>query len=72
MLFARQPCWTAHLPLLADNCSMAMTALAGPNSDLALSRPQIGIDRLPVRRSSGEPKEAMNCKSCRKRKVDLS
>ncbi|KAI5202378.1 hypothetical protein E4T39_04827 [Aureobasidium subglaciale] len=34
-----------------------------------MSRPQIGIDRLPVRRSSHEPKEAMNCKSCRKRKV---
>ncbi|GAB7348228.1 hypothetical protein MBLNU459_g6224t1 [Dothideomycetes sp. NU459] len=34
-----------------------------------LSRPQIGIDRLPVRRLSNEPKEAMNCKSCRKRKI---
>ncbi|KAG9728012.1 hypothetical protein KCU75_g19787, partial [Aureobasidium melanogenum] len=34
-----------------------------------MSRPQIGIDRLPVRRSSNEPKEAMNCKSCRKRKI---
>ncbi|KAI4851282.1 hypothetical protein E4T44_02227 [Aureobasidium sp. EXF-8845] len=37
-----------------------------------MSRPQIGIDRLPVRRSSNEPKEAMNCKSCRKRKVCLT
>ncbi|KXL43625.1 MAG: hypothetical protein FE78DRAFT_151927 [Acidomyces sp. 'richmondensis'] len=34
-----------------------------------MSRPQIGIDRLPVRRPSNEPKEAMNCKSCRKRKI---
>ncbi|KAI7010404.1 hypothetical protein KC362_g16945, partial [Hortaea werneckii] len=35
-----------------------------------MSRPQIGIDRLPVRRPSmNEPKEAMNCKSCRKRKA---
>ncbi|GAB7361535.1 hypothetical protein MBLNU230_g1589t1 [Neophaeotheca triangularis] len=35
-----------------------------------MSRPQIGIDRLPVRRlSNNEPKEAMNCKSCRKRKI---
>lgn len=34
-----------------------------------MSRPQVGIDRLPVRRMSNEPKEAMNCKSCRKRKV---
>jgi hypothetical protein len=35
----------------------------------AMSRPQIGIDRLPARRVSNEPREAMNCKSCRKRKV---
>jgi Fungal specific transcription factor domain len=34
-----------------------------------MSRPQIGIDRLPARRLSNEPREAMNCKSCRKRKV---
>ncbi|KAF2770074.1 hypothetical protein EJ03DRAFT_311085 [Teratosphaeria nubilosa] len=35
-----------------------------------MSRPQIGIDRLPVQRpSANEPKEAMNCKSCRKRKI---
>ena len=32
-------------------------------------RPQIGIERLQARRASNEPKEAMNCKSCRKRKV---
>ncbi|KAF2690826.1 hypothetical protein K458DRAFT_412174 [Lentithecium fluviatile CBS 122367] len=35
----------------------------------AMSRPQIGIDRLPTRRASTEPREAMNCKSCRKRKI---
>jgi hypothetical protein len=35
-----------------------------------MSRPQIGIDRLPARRMTSEPREAMNCKSCRKRKVD--
>ena len=47
---------------------MAATAVAGHYE--AMSRPQIGIDRLPVRRASmNEPKEAMNCKSCRKRKV---
>ncbi|KAK8158795.1 fungal-specific transcription factor domain-containing protein [Phyllosticta citrichinensis] len=33
------------------------------------TRPQVGIDRLPQRRVSNEPREAMNCKSCRKRKV---
>jgi len=44
--------------------------MAGSSDHFAImSRPQIGIDRLPVRRASNEPKEAMNCKSCRKRKV---
>ncbi|KAK7532275.1 fungal-specific transcription factor domain-containing protein [Phyllosticta citribraziliensis] len=33
------------------------------------TRPQVGIDRLPQRRVSNEPREAMNCKSCRKRKI---
>jgi len=42
---------------------MASSATAGP---ITMSRP---IERLPVRRLSNEPKEAMNCKSCRKRKV---
>ncbi|KAF2002725.1 hypothetical protein P154DRAFT_136521 [Amniculicola lignicola CBS 123094] len=32
-------------------------------------RPQVGIDRLPTRRLSNEPRESMNCKSCRKRKI---
>lgn len=34
-----------------------------------MSRPQVGIGRLPNRRASDEPKEAMNCNSCRKRKI---
>ena len=34
-----------------------------------MSRSQIGIDRLPARRMTSEPRESMNCKSCRKRKV---
>ncbi|KAJ4406184.1 hypothetical protein N0V82_010172, partial [Gnomoniopsis sp. IMI 355080] len=34
-----------------------------------MSRPQVGIERLPARRMSNEPRESMNCKSCRKRKV---
>ncbi|KAF2142493.1 uncharacterized protein K452DRAFT_326383 [Aplosporella prunicola CBS 121167] len=34
-----------------------------------MSRPQVGIDRLPARRMSNEPRESMNCKSCRKRKI---
>ncbi|KAM7196538.1 nitrogen assimilation transcription factor nit-4 [Naviculisporaceae sp. PSN 640] len=36
---------------------------------VAMSRPQVGIERLPTRRMSNEPRESMNCKSCRKRKV---
>lgn len=47
-----------------------VVASPGDVFDMA-SRPQIGIDRLPVRRGGGnEVKEAMNCKSCRKRKVE--
>ncbi|KAM3086941.1 hypothetical protein ACMFMG_001058 [Clarireedia jacksonii] len=30
---------------------------------------QVGIERLPARRMSNEPRESMNCKSCRKRKI---
>ncbi|OBR07555.1 Fungal specific transcription factor domain-containing protein [Colletotrichum higginsianum IMI 349063] len=36
---------------------------------VAMSRPQVGIERLPTRRLSNEPRESMNCKSCRKRKI---
>ncbi|TFB04154.1 hypothetical protein CCMA1212_003469 [Trichoderma ghanense] len=31
-------------------------------------RPQVGIERLPARNVTTEPRESMNCKSCRKRK----
>lgn len=34
-----------------------------------LAQPSRPIERLQVRRLSNEPREAMNCKSCRKRKV---
>ncbi|KAL2758139.1 hypothetical protein ACRALDRAFT_2099317 [Sodiomyces alcalophilus JCM 7366] len=36
---------------------------------VAVARPQVGIERLPTRRMSNEPRESMNCKSCRKRKI---
>ncbi|KAI9167280.1 LOW QUALITY PROTEIN: transcriptional regulatory protein [Paramyrothecium foliicola] len=36
---------------------------------VAIARPQVGIERLPTRRLSNEPRESMNCKSCRKRKI---
>lgn len=35
-------------------------------------RPQVGIERLPARNLNSEPRESMNCKSCRKRKVSLT
>lgn len=46
-------------------------SLAHPGGDnpLVMSRPQVGIERLPTRRMSNEPRESMNCKSCRKRKI---
>ncbi|KAG8631322.1 hypothetical protein KVT40_000462 [Elsinoe batatas] len=47
------------------SCTMAATA---PEGGL-VQMPQRPIERLPVRRLSNEPKEAMNCKSCRKRKI---
>ena len=43
----------------------------GYSPNMVLPRPQIGIERLQARRASNEPKEAMNCKSCRKRKVRM-
>ncbi|KAI9376542.1 type I 3-dehydroquinase-domain-containing protein [Aspergillus egyptiacus] len=33
-----------------------------------MSRPTVSIDRLTPRRATAEPRESMNCKSCRKRK----
>ncbi|KAE8350343.1 hypothetical protein BDV28DRAFT_159691 [Aspergillus coremiiformis] len=37
--------------------------------NVAMSRPQVSIDRLTPRRVNVEPRESMNCKSCRKRKI---
>lgn len=59
---------------MTDDYAVDAMQVVGPSSSdgfvtSMMSRPQIGIDRLPVRRPSNEPKEAMNCKSCRKRKV---
>ncbi|KAA8649187.1 transcription factor domain-containing protein [Aspergillus tanneri] len=34
-----------------------------------MSRPLVSIDRLTPRRATAEPRESMNCKSCRKRKI---
>jgi len=52
--------------------SFAMSTEVSQSLAAAMARPQIGIDRLPARRVSNEPREAMNCKSCRKRKVGFS
>ncbi|KAK3359039.1 fungal-specific transcription factor domain-containing protein [Lasiosphaeria hispida] len=46
----------------------SVTALPGIHP-VAMSRPQVSIERLPARRMSNEPRESMNCKSCRKRKI---
>ncbi|CAH0059252.1 unnamed protein product [Clonostachys solani] len=51
------------------NPSGALPQMSGPHATVALSRPQVGIERLPARRMSNEPRESMNCKSCRKRKI---
>ncbi|KAL7811032.1 fungal-specific transcription factor domain-containing protein [Trichoderma aethiopicum] len=42
-----------------------------PHQPVALppQRPQVGIERLPARNVTTEPRESMNCKSCRKRKI---
>ncbi|KUI74288.1 putative transcriptional regulatory protein PB1A11.04c [Cytospora mali] len=47
------------------------TGIAAPPGvhPIPMSRPQVGIERLPARRMSNEPRESMNCKSCRKRKI---
>lgn len=50
---------------------MMMAIAEGDSAVIAMNRPQIGIDRLQIRKSVNEPKEAMNCKSCRKRKVSV-
>ncbi|KAI0407719.1 fungal-specific transcription factor domain-containing protein [Xylaria palmicola] len=47
---------------------MSLAQRSSPNL-LVMSRPQVGIERLPTRRMSNEPRESMNCKSCRKRKI---
>ncbi|KAI1142539.1 hypothetical protein F5Y05DRAFT_230169 [Hypoxylon sp. FL0543] len=47
---------------------MSVTSLPGIQP-IIMSRPQVGIERLPSRRMGNEPREAMNCKSCRKRKI---
>ncbi|KAK8879517.1 fungal-specific transcription factor domain-containing protein [Apiospora arundinis] len=47
---------------------MSVAPLPGVHP-VAMSRPQVGIERLPTRRMSNEPREVMNCKSCRKRKI---
>ncbi|TQV93910.1 fungal specific transcription factor [Cordyceps javanica] len=47
---------------------MADSQFPVPNR-VAIPRPQVGIERLPPRRQANEPRESMNCKSCRKRKI---
>lgn len=50
---------------------ISSTIMDNESAMMAMSRPQVGIDRLQARKPVMEQKEAMNCKSCRKRKVWL-
>ncbi|KND88959.1 putative transcriptional regulatory protein [Tolypocladium ophioglossoides CBS 100239] len=43
--------------------------MPGDAHPVAIPRPQMSIERLPARRQANEPRESMNCKSCRKRKI---
>jgi hypothetical protein len=57
------------------SASAAMNAPHRPAAQpvaLPPQRPQVGIERLPARNVNSEPRESMNCKSCRKRKVSLT
>lgn len=63
-----------HMPFITLGMTVPFeaTGIAPPPPGihpLPMSRPQVGIERLPARRMSNEPRESMNCKSCRKRKV---
>nr|OQO16810.1 hypothetical protein B0A51_16538 [Rachicladosporium sp. CCFEE 5018] len=52
--------------------SVTATATSSSHGEFSMggsARPVVSIDRLPIRRVSSEPREAMNCKSCRKRKI---
>ncbi|GJN76179.1 fungal specific transcription factor [Purpureocillium lilacinum] len=42
---------------------------AGHAHPVAIPRQQVSIERLPARRQETGPRESMNCKSCRKRKI---
>lgn len=53
----------------AMNSSSLPLPPANAGGPIAIPRQQVSIERLPTRRQSNEPRESMNCKSCRKRKV---
>lgn len=64
------PLWSSSLSLFYLVVLVRRTYLPStPWDPLPMSRPQISIDRLTPRRVNAEPRESMNCKSCRKRKV---
>ncbi|EFY92986.1 hypothetical protein MAC_00769 [Metarhizium acridum CQMa 102] len=50
------------------NSSLPLPA-AYSGARIAIPRQQVSIERLPTKRQSNEPRESMNCKSCRKRKI---
>ncbi|KID66951.1 N-terminal binuclear Zn cluster-containing/DNA binding domain-containing protein, partial [Metarhizium brunneum ARSEF 3297] len=54
------------------NSSSLPLPAANSGAPIAIPRQQVSIERLPTRRQGNEPRESMNCKSCRKRKVRCS
>ncbi|KAH0599423.1 hypothetical protein MHUMG1_02210 [Metarhizium humberi] len=51
------------------NSSSLPLPAANSGAPIAIPRQQVSIERLPTRRQGNEPRESMNCKSCRKRKI---
>ncbi|KAG5919184.1 hypothetical protein E4U61_001069 [Claviceps capensis] len=54
---------------MSSSLSLPRDPAAGDAVPITVPRPQVSIERLPTRRQSNAPRESMNCKSCRKRKV---
>ncbi|KAG6062546.1 hypothetical protein E4U32_002207 [Claviceps aff. humidiphila group G2b] len=54
---------------MSSSPSLPRGPAAGDAVPVTVPRPQVSIERLPTRRQSNAPRESMNCKSCRKRKV---
>lgn len=54
---------------MSSSLSLPRGPAAGDAVPITVPRAQVSIERLPTRRQGNAPRESMNCKSCRKRKV---